>query len=126
MRFVLAMLVWACAASAAVAKVGAQEAATVYASGNGVSPPVPVKSVSPNYTSEALSRKIAGTVLLEAVVLPNGTVGNVIVVRSVDPYFGLDEQAFRAMKQWEFKPGLKDGKPVAVRARVEMMFVVAK
>jgi hypothetical protein len=26
------------------------------------------------------------------------------------------------MKQWEFKPAMKDGKPVAVRVHVEMTF----
>jgi protein TonB len=109
-----------------MATVSAQEASTVYASGNGVSLPVVVKSVTPSYTSEALRRKIAGTIILEAVVLSNGTVGNVSVVRSVDPYFGLDEQAFKAMKQWQFNPGLKDGKPVAVRVQVEMIFALPK
>ena len=61
--------------------------------------------------------------VLEAVVLSDGTVGTVTVVRSVDSYFGLDEQAFKAVKQWLFKPGLKDGKPVPVRVQVEMASV---
>jgi protein TonB len=126
MRFVLAMLVSACVASAAVASVSAQEAPTVYAPGNGVSHPVLVKQVWPRYTAEALRRKITGTVFLEAVVLSNGTVGDVSVVRSVDPYYGLDEQASDAMKHCQFKPGLKDGKPVAVRVQVEMTFALAK
>jgi len=29
---------------------------------------------------------------------PNGTAGDVSVVRSLDPYYGLDEQAFKATK----------------------------
>ena len=28
------------------------------------------------------------------------------------------------MKQWEFKPGMKDGKAVAVRVHVEMTFTL--
>jgi outer membrane biosynthesis protein TonB len=28
------------------------------------------------------------------------------------------------MKQWQFKPGTKDGKPVAVRIHVEMTFTL--
>jgi TonB family protein len=126
MRFVLAILVSACTASAAVATMRAQEATTVYAPGNGVSLPVLVKQVGPHYTSEALRRKITGTVLLEAVVLSNGTVGDVTVIRSLDPYYGLDEHAFKAMKEWQFKPGLKDGRAVAVRVQVEMTFALAK
>ena len=36
--------------------------------------------------------------------------------------YGLDAQAVNAMKQWLFKPGSKDGKPVPVRVSVEMTF----
>jgi Gram-negative bacterial TonB protein C-terminal len=40
----------------------------------------------------------------------------------LDDKYGLDEQAVTAMKKWVFKPGTKDGKPVAVRVDVEMSF----
>jgi protein TonB len=35
---------------------------------------------------------------------------------------GLDEKAFEAVSQWVFKPGTKDGKPVAVSAVIEVTF----
>jgi periplasmic protein TonB len=35
---------------------------------------------------------------------------------------GLDEKAIEAVKQWEFKPAMKDGNPVAVRISVEVNF----
>ena len=126
MRFVLAILVSACALSVAATPVSAQDAPAVYAPGNGVSLPVLVKHVAPQYTAEALVRKISGKVSFESVVLSDGTIGEVKFVRSLDPYFGLDEQAFKAMKQWVFKPGLKDGKPVAVRVHVDMTFSTRK
>ena len=43
---------------------------------------------------------------------------------SLDPTYGLDEQAVAAAKRWEFKPGTKDGKPVAVRVTLEMSFTL--
>ena len=49
---------------------------------------------------------------------------DVKVARSLDSVYGLDEAAVKAMKQWEFKPGLKDGKPVAVRISVDMAFTL--
>lgn len=62
----------------------------------------------------------------DAVVLPNGTVGDVTVVKSLDDEHGLDEQAIRATRQWQFKPGTKDGKPVAVEVTIEMTFTLKK
>ena len=41
-----------------------------------------------------------------------------------DPTYGLDGQAVKAMKQWLFKPGTKDSRPVAVRVAVEMKFTL--
>jgi TonB family protein len=35
---------------------------------------------------------------------------------------GLDEQAIAAIEQWRFSPALKDGKPVAVSATIEVNF----
>jgi periplasmic protein TonB len=35
---------------------------------------------------------------------------------------GLDEKAIEAVKQWKFKPAMKDGNPVAVRISVEVNF----
>ena len=43
---------------------------------------------------------------------------------SLDSKLGLDEQAVSAMKQWLFTPGLREGKPVAVRIQVEMTFAL--
>ena len=51
---------------------------------------------------------------LEAVVLETGDVGDMQITRSLDAEYGLDREAIAAAKQWKFRPGTKDGKPVAV------------
>ena len=98
---------------------------TVYEPDNGVSLPRLVKDVKPNYTAAAIGARIQGIVLLSAVVLPDGTVGEVTVLRSLDTRFGLDDQAVIAVKQWLFAPGIRDGTPVAVRVTIEMSFTLS-
>lgn len=100
----------------------ASTADRIYLPGHGVSLPVVIREVKAAYPPEALKSGIWGSVMLECVVRPNGTVGRVRVVKSLDTRNGFDRAAVRAMKQWRFKPGLKDGKPVAVRIDTEMTF----
>ena len=96
----------------------------VYTPGNGVSIPRLIKEVKPEYTPEAKAAKIQGTVLLVAVVLEDGTVDGVTVSRSLDTKYGLDGQAIKAARQWMFSPGMKDGKPVAVKITIELAFTL--
>ena len=115
-------------AAAAVGMLGLMSAAPraqkVYEAGDGVSLPKVEHEVKPEYTSEAKSAGIEGTVMLSTVVRADGTVGDVAVAKSLDATRGLDQQAVKAMKQWTFKPGTKEGQPVAVRVSVEMTFTL--
>ncbi|HSK10323.1 MAG TPA: TonB family protein, partial [Vicinamibacterales bacterium] len=63
-----------------------------YQPGAGIDLPQVLREVKPQYTAEAMRAKIQGVVLLEAVVMPDGTVGDVRVVKSLDPVFGLDQE----------------------------------
>ena len=63
-------------------------------------------------------------VLLECVVRPDGSVGNVQVVRSLDSTFGLDQEAVNAARQWHFAPGTRMGEPVAVLVTIELTFTL--
>lgn len=94
----------------------------VYEPGNGVTMPSPTERVNPDYTTDARRRKIEGTVLLTCVVRPDFTVSDVAVVRSLDA--GLDEEAVKALKQWRFSPGRRNGRFVPVRVNVQMTFTL--
>jgi protein TonB len=83
-----------------------------------------IKERKPSYTGKARRNKIQGLVGLEAVVNADGTVGEVRVVRSLDKEFGLDDEAVKAVKDWRFKPGTRDGVPVPVLVEIEMTFTV--
>jgi TonB family protein len=96
----------------------------VYRPGSGVVNPRIVREVKPQYTSEAMRAKVQGTVLLECVVLADGTVGRVDVVRSLDPTFGLDLEAIKAARQWRFQPGTRFGEPVNVMVTIELTFTL--
>lgn len=95
-----------------------------YRPGSGVELPRVVREVKPQYTADAMRAKVQGTVVLECVVQSDGTVGNVRVVRSLDPMFGLDQEAVKAARQWLFVPGTRLGQPVAVLVTIELMFTL--
>ena len=92
--------------------------------GGRVSSPEIVKEVRPEYTAAAMRAKIQGVVGVEAVVQIDGTVGMVRVVRSLDKEHGLDDQAVKAVKQWRFRPGKKDGVAVPVLVSIELTFTM--
>jgi TonB family protein len=119
MAFVVAI---GCAFGAMSLTAASQDSEGVYTPEQGVVVPRIVKEVKPQYTPEARAKKIQGLIGLDAVVLKDGTVGDVNVTKSLDRVYGLDEAAVKAMKQWLFEPGQKDGKPVPVRVNVEMTF----
>ena len=93
-----------------------------YRPGNGVEVPTLVRDVKPQYTAEAMRAKIQGIVLLECIVMPDGNVGEVRVRRSLDPTFGLDQEAIKAARQWKFRPGTRFGEPVPVIVSIELTF----
>ena len=90
--------------------------------GNGVTWPRLVQEVKPNYTPDAMRAQVEGMVELEILVLADGSVGRVNIVRSLDARFGLDQEAVNAVRRWRFDPGRQSGKAVATRVGVELSF----
>ena len=61
-----------------------------------------------------------GTVVVSAVVGPDGRVQEPQVAKSVNP--DVDAKALDAIQKWVFQPAQKDGKPGVVRLNVEVAF----
>ena len=100
---------------------GALTPVEVYKVGEGgVTPPRLIDKVEPAYSAEASEAKLEGTVILAVEVHPDGRIHNARVTKALGK--GLDEQAIAAVERWRFSPALKDGKPVAVAATVEVNF----
>ena len=56
--------------------------------------------------------------------MPDGSVGNVHIIKSLDTTFGLDQEAIATIKKWRFKPGMLRGQPVPVLIVIEMSFTL--
>ncbi|HWR54716.1 MAG TPA: energy transducer TonB, partial [Bryobacteraceae bacterium] len=92
----------------------------VFRVGGGVSAPVAIHRVEPEYSEEARKAKFQGTVVLSIVIDEQGVPRNFRVVRPLG--LGLDEKAIEAVQKWRFRPGHKEGRAVAVIATVEVNF----
>jgi protein TonB len=95
-----------------------------YQVGNGVTAPLQLSAGKPQYTAAAMRAHLQGVVVVECVVDVNGRCAETRVKRSLDPAFGLDEQAIVAARQWRFRPGTRLGQPVPVWVTLEIGFVL--
>ncbi len=89
-----------------------------------LSSPVATRKVDPAYPLELMKENVSGTVILHAVILADGTIGTVRVLRSIDDR--LDQFASDAIAKWQFQPAMKNGSPVAVEATFWIPFRPAK
>jgi protein TonB len=92
----------------------------VYAVGGGVSGPVILSQVQPEYSDDARKGRIQGSVELLIVVRADGTVQFESVQKRLG--YGLDQRAIDAVKKWTFVPGKKDGRAVPVYVSVIVNF----
>ena len=55
------------------------------------------------YTADAMRAKVQGSVWLECIVMPDGERRRGQGVRSLDPVFGLDQEAIKGRELWRFR-----------------------
>ena len=89
--------------------------------GGQISAPELLHRVEPVYPEFAVLAKVTGTVILEAVVAPDGTVQSVKVLRGVKL---LDGAAIEAVKQWRYKPLILNGVPTRFVLTVVLTFSI--
>ena len=103
----------------------------VYKVGGDVTSPKVVFAVDPEFSDEGRRRRVQGTVTLSLVVDEQGKPQDVRVSKSlaesVAPKYraaarSMDEKAVEAARQYRFKPGLRNGKPVAVATDMDVTF----
>jgi TonB family protein len=88
--------------------------------GGGVSAPVVIYSVDPEFSDEARRAKYQGVCLVSLIVDVHGNPQHIQIVRALG--MGLDEKAVEAVKQYKFKPAYYHGKPVPVLINIEVNF----
>lgn len=99
---------------------GSRTSSSLKDNSSGVTAPSLLFKVDPEYSEEARNAKYSGTVLLSVVVGADGKACNITVLKGIE--MGLGEKAVEAVAKWRFKPGMKDGKAVDVRAKIEVGF----
>lgn len=86
----------------------------------GVTAPEVVYKVHPEFSEEARKAKESGAVNFSFVVDADGSLKDIRILCSSTP--AENDHALETLKLWKFKPGSKDGTPVAVKIGVEMTF----
>lgn len=87
--------------------------------GEDVPPPRRVKFVPPAYPEDAIQMGVEGAVSIEVRIDEQGKVVDAKVIKSIPL---LDQAALDAVRQWEYAPTLKDGRPIQLSATVTVAF----
>jgi len=88
--------------------------------GGDVEAPVKLHAPRPGYTEEARQARIQGVVMLQVIVDTEGNVIDPKIIKGLP--MGLDQQAVETVRQWKFKPALRDGEPVPVYYNLTINF----
>jgi protein TonB len=83
---------------------------------------IPESKLKPDYPELARVARIEGRVILQAIVLKNGSVGETEVLSCNRPGMGFEESAVDAVAQWRYKPAMQRGKAVDVYFTVRVDF----
>ena len=80
--------------------------------------------INPTYPPKAKEEGRQGSVLMQAVILKDGTVGSLNLMPGAEP--DLAEASMEAVKQWRYSPTLLNGEPVEVATEIQVNFTLAQ
>ena len=83
-----------------------------------------IHKVQPVYPAAAKAAHVQGTVMLQAVILKDGTIGEITVASSPSP--DLSESSIEAVRQWRYRPVLLNGQPVDVVTYVKVNYTLSQ
>jgi TonB family protein len=77
-------------------------------------PPILIRRVQPKYPPVALSQAIECQVLVNALISETGEVIKTMIIRGEKESYGFNQASEEAVKQWRFRPAIKDSIKVKV------------
>jgi protein TonB len=87
-------------------------------------PPVPVRTVPPEYPGALKRSGVSGIVNVTCLIDEKGDVQEVTLEKASDDAF--IQPALDAVKKWKFKPAKKDGVAVAIKVSIPVRFRIAE
>jgi len=86
----------------------------------GTTPPRVIHAAVAEYSEDARRQRIQGVVLVSTLVNEEGNPIDFRVEKSLG--YGLDEKALDSVSEYQFRPAMRDGQPVAQRITIEVSF----
>lgn len=83
-----------------------------------------LEKVQPVYPPDARQARAQGRVILQATIDTEGSVTDLQILRQVDGFPSLSVAAMDAVRQWKYKPALRDGVPVRVYFTIVVSFTL--
>jgi TonB family protein len=106
-----------------LAREGDPASDTVDVGGDLVGPQIILETQKPPvFPPAAKAARFSGSVMVEAIVLRDGKVGEVKVLDCTRPKVGFEQASIDAVKNWRFEPGTKAGEPVEYTLKFRMNF----
>ena len=85
---------------------------------------IPESKIAPIYPELARTARLPGLVIVQAVILEDGTVGETKILQCDHPGVGFEEAAIEAITQWRYEPSRLYGTPVDVFFTVIVEFTL--
>ena len=86
--------------------------------------PVIVVKVAPKYPPQAIREKAEGLVVLQGIIQIDGSVSDLVVLRSESPGHGFEKAAIDAVKQWKYAAAVENRRPVEVYYTIVLQFAL--